>query len=234
MKIIFVFAHPDDESFSSGGTITQLVQKGATVKLITATRGEAGELGDPPLCTKEELGAVREKELQKAAKILGVSHIYFLDFVDGTLHTLPQGKTRKKILEIFEQEKPDIVITFNKEGGSKHPDHIHISKSTTVAFKKYSKRVKKHVKLYYTANPRFLILKLEQIGAMQYPFGRVKGMSRSHISTYIDISSTMDKKIAALREHRTQQKDVERFLKRQHLKEFTMEFFRLEYENSML
>lgn len=234
MNIIFVFAHPDDESFSSGGTIARLAEKGAKVKLITATRGEAGELGDPLLCAKEELGTVREKELQKAAKILGISHVYFLDFIDGTLHTLSQGKTRKKILEILEQEKPDIVVTFNKEGGSKHPDHIQISKSTTVAFKKYSKRVKKHVKLYYTANPRFIIRKLEQIGAMQHPFGKVKGMPRTHISTFVDISSTMKKKIAALREHKTQHKDVERFLKRQHLKEFTMEFFRLEYENSIL
>ena len=62
MKIIFVFAHPDDESFSSGGTIVSLKNNHATIKLITATKGEGGETNG--ICKKEELGSIREKELK--------------------------------------------------------------------------------------------------------------------------------------------------------------------------
>ena len=85
MKFLLVFAHPDDETFSSGGTIAKLTSMGHKVNLATATRGEEGMVGDPPITTKEKIGEVREQELRNAAKILGISKIYFLGFWDGRL-----------------------------------------------------------------------------------------------------------------------------------------------------
>lgn len=231
MKLIFVFAHPDDESISSGGTIALLTKKGVKVKLITATRGENGQTND--LCTQEELGKVREKELKKVAKVLGISYIYFLNFTDGTLNSLPKNTISGKILDILKKEKPDIVVTFNEEGGSRHPDHIQISKSTTQAFRGYLKMAKKHTKLYYTAIPRSFLEKLRDEGMDYRVFGKIKGTPDSQITTVIDISETINTKIKALKSHKTQRKDWERFLKRMNYKEFKNEFFRLVKENSL-
>lgn len=231
MKIIFVFAHPDDESISSGGTIALLAKKG-DVKLITATRGENGQTGG--LCAQEELGKVREKELKKAAKVLGISQIYFLYFTDGALSKLPKNVISDKILSLFKKEMPDVVVTFNEEGGSRHPDHIQINKSTTEAFFEYLKVTKRHVRLYYNAMPRSFVEKLRDEGMDYRVYGKIKGTPDSQITSIIDISETIETKIKALKSHKTQKKDWERFLKRMKHKEFKNEFFRLARENSFV
>ena len=233
MKVLFVFAHPDDESFSCGGTIVKLTKKGQTVKLITATRGEAGSTGNPPLCAQEELGSVREKELRCAAEILGISDIFFLDYIDGTLKNVPIKILNKKILEIFTEEKPDIVITFNKEGGSRHPDHIQINKVTTQVFGVYAEKIKKHVRLYYSDIPKSLLVKLETLGTLYTFFGKIKGTADEDITTIVDISETIEQKIKAFQCHQTQKKDWEGFLKRKNPSEFTKEYFTLALEKNL-
>ena len=234
MKAIFVFAHPDDESFSSAGTIAKLTKKGVVVKLITATRGESGQVGNPPITTFENLGKVREKELKNAAKILGISHVYFLGYKDGTLSGISLGEIGRKILKILKEEKPDIVVTFNKEGGSRHPDHIKMHRAANFAFKKYMKNVGKTVRLYNTAIPRNFIKKLKQLGMMYSAYGEIKGTPSSQISTVVDISKTVDKKVKALISHKTQHQDWERYLKRKGHEEFKFEFFKLVMENDIV
>ncbi len=233
MKIIFVFAHPDDESFSSGGTIAKFTKEGNTVKLITATRGEAGQVGNPPITTKEDLGKTREEELRKVTKILGISKIYFLDLKDGTLSKIPKKLLIDKIYSILQLEKPDVVVTFNKEGGSRHPDHMRISLCATETFEKYLRRAKKHVRLYHNEIPKTLLKKLSQDGTNYKAFGKIMGTDLSRITTVVDISSTLDLKIKAIKCHKTQNQDVVRFLKRANHKEFSFEFFSLIKENSI-
>src|SRR5580765_7561909 len=77
-RILLVFAHPDDESFVAAGLSRRYADAGAEIALVTATRGEAGSRGDPPLCTVEELPAVRESELRAAAAILGIADVQML------------------------------------------------------------------------------------------------------------------------------------------------------------
>ncbi|MCL5432954.1 MAG: PIG-L family deacetylase [Patescibacteria group bacterium] len=234
MKVIFVFAHPDDESFSSGGTIAYLTQNNVSVKLITATKGETGQVGDPPVTTKRKLGELREKELRNAAKVLGISQIYFLGFIDGTLHKIKPEVIAKKVLSILKREKPDIVVTFNEEGGSKHPDHIQIHKSATIAFSDYLKKANKHVRLYYSTNPKSLVKKFDEIGLSYNIYGKILGTDDGLITTPIDIKSTLNKKINALKCHMTQKHDWERFLKRVDLLKFYHEYFRLVSENNIV
>ncbi|MEK7517070.1 MAG: PIG-L deacetylase family protein [Patescibacteria group bacterium] len=232
MTFIFVFAHPDDESFSSGGTIAQLAKKGEKVVLVTATKGEKGQLGDPPIASKKNLGKTREKELENAAKILGISSILFLNFIDGTLQDHADS-LRKKILEIFIKKSPDVVVTFDRHGGSNHPDHKTISRSTTESFENYMRRSKKHVHLYHTAVPRSYLKKYEKSGLTYIAFGKMKGTPDEDITTVVDIRNTYDLKVKALQMHKTQKKDVERFLKRSSVVDLKKEFFELIYENSI-
>lgn len=234
MKVIFVFAHPDDETFSSAGTIAKLTQRGVTVKLITATKGEAGQVGKPPVTTPENLGRVREEELRNVVKLLRISELYFLGLVDGALKETRLELISEKILEILIKEKPDVVITFNEEGGSRHPDHIRIHDAVTEAFKEYMKSsFRKHVRLYFNVTPRSFIEKLRKPGVIYNIYGEIEGTPDSQITTIVDISDTADKKIQALMLHRTQRKDVEKYLKRKNEPEFKKEYFRLALENKM-
>lgn len=232
MKIIFVFAHPDDESFSSGGTIAKLAEKGEKIILVTATKGEAGEVGDPPICTQKNLGKTREKELRNAAKILGISKILFLNFIDGTLKNYVKD-LKEKIFLIFLNEQPDAIVTFDRYGGSNHPDHKAISRSATKAFKDYLQTSKKHVSLYNTAVPRSYLRKYEKAGLVYRAFGKMKGTPDENITTIVDINETFDMKVRALKMHKTQRKDVERFLKRTSYVDLKKEFFELISENSI-
>lgn len=231
MKIVFVFAHPDDESFSSGGTISKLTKEGNDVVLITATKGEEGQIGNPPITTKKNLGVTREKELLCAAKVLGISKVHFLGFHDGDLNKLAKGKIKSKVLSILNNESPDVVVTFNKEGGSLHPDHIQINKSATEAFLEYMKDVKKHVRLYYSSMPKSFIEELKARGLTYNIYGEIKGTPDEQITTIIDISDTINDKINALKCHRTQNKDWERYLQKLEETKINKEFFILVKEN---
>ncbi len=234
MKFLFVFAHPDDETFSSGGTIANLTKKKHRVKLITATKGEAGEPGNPPITTRDKVGEIREQELRRAAKILGISQIFFLGFIDGKVRYARNKKLEDKIFSIFKKEKPDVVVTFDKMGGSNHPDHKAVSRATTKTFEKYKEGSKKHVRLYHTAMPRSFIKKFESQGLGYNAFGKVHGVKDHNITTIVNIQDTLKLKIKALKEHKTQHQDWERFLKRADSFNLNYEFFELISENGFV
>lgn len=234
MKVLLVFAHPDDESFATGGTIAKMVEKGHKVTLVTATRGEAGQVGNPPLCKQEDLGKFREKELRCAAKVLGISKIYFLDFIDATLKNLPKENIISKIIQILKKEKPDIVITFDKYGGSNHPDHITINKCTTKAFSIYKNAAKKHVTLYYSTNPRSLVEKYAKKGFSYTAFGKIKGTPDLEITTELNVTETFQTKVKALKCHLTQKKDWEKFVLRAKESTVKKEYFMLVSENFLV
>lgn len=231
MKILLVFAHPDDETISSGGTIAQLAKAENAIVLISATKGEEGQFGNPPLATRETLGNVREKELRKACSILGISYIHFFGYRDATLEKISQGELVNKLLPLFKKEKPDIVITFDKNGGSNHPDHIAMSCATTEAFKKYMNLVTKKIRLYHAVTPASYIALYKGSDLEYKAFGEIKGVEDNEITTIIDISKTYSIKRKALLCHKTQQKDWERFFKRADVVDLKKEYFQLILEN---
>lgn len=133
MRILGVFAHPDDESFCAGGTLARYVASGAEVMVVSATRGEAGQIRSAGVATRRTLGKVREQELYMACQRLGVQHVVCLDYGDGMLQEVDQDVLIAEIVEIICSFRPDVVITFGPDGGYGHPDHIAISAATTAA-----------------------------------------------------------------------------------------------------
>src|SRR5713226_3882479 len=132
-RILGVFAHPDDESFCAGGTFAKYVATGAEVMVVSATRGEAGQIRMPSVATRRTLGAVREQELHLACQRLGIQHTICLDHMDGALKDVDQEVLTRQVTEIIRTFRPDVVITFGPDGGYGHPDHIAISAATTAA-----------------------------------------------------------------------------------------------------
>lgn len=144
-KIMAIFAHPDDEG-AAGGTLAMYANQGMEVTLVCATRGEAGEISDPALATPENLGEVRQKELEAACQIIGIQQLHFLSYCDsGMAGTAENGRPTAfvqadpvevvgKLVSLMRQSKPDIVITFEPFGWYGHPDHQAASRWATEAY----------------------------------------------------------------------------------------------------
>src|ERR1044072_4487637 len=132
-SLMFVLAHPDDETFGPGGTIAKYARAGARISVIVATSGQAGRRAGLA-STPEELGRVREDEARTAARFLGVSTIHFFGYMDGKLDQADETEVEEKIVRLIREEKPDVVVTFGPEGaGNEHRDHQRISRLATAA-----------------------------------------------------------------------------------------------------
>ena len=151
-RLLGVFAHPDDEVFCAGGTMAQAAEAGAEVMIVSATRGEQGQIRDPAAATRRTLGAVRERELSAAAAELGVQQVQVLAYADGTLqhHRSSLGAAIADIMRRFD---PDTVITFGADGGYGHPDHVAISELTSGAFRALVRDRNRGQRLYHAVFP---------------------------------------------------------------------------------
>lgn len=134
LKLLCVFAHPDDESLGNGGILAKYAAEGIETSLIVATRGERGWWGNkgeyPGL---EAFGKRREAEVRAAANVLGLRQVEFLDYVDGELDQADPAEAIAKIVGYLRRVRPDVVVTFGPDGVYGHPDHIAIGQFTTAA-----------------------------------------------------------------------------------------------------
>lgn len=123
MKILGIFAHPDDEAIIVGGTIAKAVSLGHDVYLVCATKGEASSSYDREYCTEAQLPAVRAKEFMKACEILGATEGKLLNFIDGTLSKQKESAGVAALMTEIKRIQPDLILTFEPEGISFHADH---------------------------------------------------------------------------------------------------------------
>jgi LmbE family N-acetylglucosaminyl deacetylase len=133
LRLLGLFAHPDDEVFCLGGTIARAGAAGAETAIVSLTRGEAGEIRDSAAATRRTLGATRAKELGASAAALGVGSAQCLDLGDGKLARMPYAELVAEISAILIDADPDVVITFADDGGFGHPDHVLSSRATLSA-----------------------------------------------------------------------------------------------------
>lgn len=131
--LLAVFAHPDDDAFGTGGTLARYAAEGCDVYLVTATRGEAGQIALPELATPANLPAVRERELRCACQTYGIHPPIFLDYLDGHLPIVHQGQAVGKLVRLIRQLKPQVLITFGPEGIYGHFDHLAVHRWATAA-----------------------------------------------------------------------------------------------------
>jgi len=128
-SLLAIFAHPDDESFTVGGTLARYAAEGVEVSLLCATRGEAGIKGMAP----EETARVREQELRAACAVLGVREVHFLGYHDGELAEADPAEVTARMVQAMRELRPHVVITFGPDGISGHPDHVAVSRLATAA-----------------------------------------------------------------------------------------------------
>jgi LmbE family N-acetylglucosaminyl deacetylase len=131
MNVLAFFAHPDDETMLAGGTLALLARSGAKVHILCATRGEGGEVGEPPLCSIDELGARREQEMVCAVQTLGVRSLTFLDYIDPRVgpenelfaYTDNMIYLAGQVAATIKQFGAGAVITHGSNGEYGHPAH---------------------------------------------------------------------------------------------------------------
>lgn len=213
---LFIYAHPDDETFGAAGTIGLLRSKDWRVVLACASLGDKGKCGDPPVCTPEELPARREAELRDAACILDLSEIHLLGYRDRELAVAPPDEMRSRLVGIIRAERPEIVFTFDPNGFNVHPDHVAISRFASDAVAAASDaRWYPELGEPHAVGELFWNTRLEPWEEAASDAGDCPG-----VDIVLDVSSWAEKKEAALRAHRTQHKSVEHhFLSKPNLRE---------------
>ena len=231
IRILLVHAHPDDETINNGATMALYADRGAQVTLVTCTRGEEGEVLVPGLShlasTEQDLlGAHRETELALAMKALGISDHRFLGapstkFRDsGMMGTESNNRpdvfwqvdldTAAKILvDVIEEVKPHILITYDEIGGYGHPDHIQAHRVAMRASELSTWQIQK---IYWNTIPKSVIAqsmeKMKEIGSDFFgaesiddvPFAK----DDEFVTTLIDGAAYVDSKMAAMKAHETQ------------------------------
>lgn len=207
-RILFCFAHPDDESFSGVGTACRYGAIGAEIVVVTATRGEAGQAGDPPLCMKEELPARREAELRAAIEIAGIQHLYLLGYRDRELADAPPEEIRGRLVQLIRRHRPQIVITFDPNGFNLHPDHVAVGRFASDAVASAA-----DPRWVPGAGPAHLVQRLSWTSPIPpWDAARSSDLARQPgVDFVIDIEPWRQRKAAALRAHRTQHVSIERY-----------------------
>jgi N-acetyl-1-D-myo-inositol-2-amino-2-deoxy-alpha-D-glucopyranoside deacetylase len=267
-RLLLVHAHPDDEVIGTGATMAKYAAEGSHVTLVTCTLGEEGEVLVPELAhlaadKDDALGAYRIGELEVAMKALGVTDHRFLGgpgrWRDSGMMGVPSNDRPnsfwqadlevavEELVKIVREVRPQVVITYNENGGYGHPDHIQAHRVTVAAFqasgdpRRYPAAGEpwQPAKLYYTAIPiSFLKMGWEALKEMgdETPFGVASpdelpfGDPDETVTTRIDARDYLDAKTDALRAHRTQiEVDGPFFALSNHVgqKAFGFEHFRL-------
>ena len=210
-RLLAVFAHPDDEAFGPGGTIAKYASEGVEVHLLCATRGESGKWHEDSKKMHKRIDMkvhhIREEELERSAKALGVARVEYMDFIDGELCNNLYHKIAEKIIKKINEFKPQIIITLDRLGISGHIDHITISMVTTYSFLK----TKEPKKLYYEVMTKEQRAQEERLD--DYFIYFPEGYDESQTTTKIDYSKYWDKKHKAMWQHQSQLDDVKAILK---------------------
>ncbi|HEX6800265.1 MAG TPA: PIG-L deacetylase family protein [Ktedonobacterales bacterium] len=202
-RAMAIFAHPDDAEFICSGTIARLAEAGYRVQYVLATSGDKGS--DNPAATPEELATTREAEQRAAAEILGVAEVTFLRHHDGEVEVNIPFR-RELALEI-RKGRPDLVLTFDPwQRYQIHPDHRAVGQTALDAVA----AARDH--MYY---PEQLIG-----GLKEHRAHNVLLFATDEPNFWVDITPTIEKKIAALLAHTSQIRSeglAERIRERAHI-----------------
>jgi LmbE family N-acetylglucosaminyl deacetylase len=192
-----VFAHPDDIEFSCAGTLARWAKAGSRVRYVVCTSGQVGIRSDKT--SPEEAQQIRENEQRRAAEIAGAQDVVFLGERDGIL--VADLALRKKIVREIRRFRPEVLIcadptvVFANENYINHPDHRAAGLAALEA-------------VFPAAGQPNVFEELAEEGLKAHKTRRVYVSSFSQGDTFVDISETIDIKVAALQAHESQMNEM--------------------------
>jgi N-acetyl-1-D-myo-inositol-2-amino-2-deoxy-alpha-D-glucopyranoside deacetylase len=242
--LMAVHAHPDDESSSMGGLLRLAAEQGHTTILVTCTNGELGEVNIPDLrlnprkdpADRQRLALIRQEELSKATAILGITKVYLLGYHDSGMAGWSSNHDRQafvqsnqedvtgQLVHIIRRHRPDVVVTYDANGGYGHPDHIMAHRVTVASIEAAAVAERfpdgglpwQVRKVYYVVWSRSSVRRAIKVMQVMDFFGLhtplrepnfdpdALGCPDELITTRIDVRSVMRAKWAALFAHRSQ------------------------------
>jgi LmbE family N-acetylglucosaminyl deacetylase len=216
---VFFHAHPDDEAIATGGTMAKMAAEGHRVVLVTATRGELGELPVDGLEPGETLTDRRVAELARASRILGVARQVFLGYLDSGMAGEPSNRREGSFASadvdeaaavlagILTEEDADVLVTYDEHGGYGHPDHVQVHRVGMAA----ADRAGTPVVYMATMNRDFVASLADRVGDSGWdpPEDRTNdldtmGEPASRLTTDVDVSAWIGAKREAMRVHASQ------------------------------
>jgi N-acetyl-1-D-myo-inositol-2-amino-2-deoxy-alpha-D-glucopyranoside deacetylase len=229
-RLLLVHAHPDDESIMTGATMISYARQGATVVLVTCTRGEVGKIVAPDLAGLRDadpdgLGLHREAELAEALTVLGAARHHWLG---GRGHWRDSGiparddpstfaaadpdEAVRAMVEILRAERPQVVITYDPGGGYGHPDHIQANRVTMAAldpaadpgFAPELGAPWQVAKVYWMTLSRTALQAAVDAGLLSSLEGLPHSSTDEEITAVVDGREHLSTKVAALRAYRSQ------------------------------
>jgi len=229
---MLVHAHPDDETINNGATMAKYAALGASVTLVVCTRGEEGEVLVPSLAhlassLTDALGGHREIELAAAMKELGISDFRFLggdrkqyrdsgmmgtEFNDraDVFWQADVDEAAGFLVEVIDEVRPHVLITYDEIGGYGHPDHIQAHRVAMRAAE--LSRDWKVQKIYWNAIPKSVIAhgmeEMKKVGSSFFGAESVDDLpfvkDDALVTTVVDATDFVDQKMAAMKAHETQ------------------------------
>jgi len=198
-RVLVVLAHPDDPEFYCGGTVARWAAEGRQVIYCLLTRGDKG--ADESGTDGTALAAIREREQRAAAAVLGVAEVLFLDHEDGYL--VPDLALRRDIVGVIRRVRPEIVVTcdptnfFPSSRYINHPDHRAAGQATLDA-------------VFPAAGSGMFFPELEkEQGLAPHKVRQVYVAGALQPNTSIDVTSHLARKVEALRQHKSQIRDMD-------------------------
>lgn len=204
VRLLGVWAHPDDEAYLSAGLMARVVDAGGSVTVLTATRGEKGT-DDPATYDSDEFGAAREGELRASLAKLGVTDVRFMGLRDGECDIADDERSVEMISTTIHEVGPDVVVTFGPDGITHHADHRAVSRWTTEAWRRetvgelfYAALTHDYVALHREMHDRLGVF-------ADVPGGRPATVGRSTIRLECELTDAeLDRKRSALAAHGSQ------------------------------
>jgi LmbE family N-acetylglucosaminyl deacetylase len=196
-RVLVVLAHPDDPEFYCGGTVARWGSEGREIWYCLLTRGDKG--ADDSMADPEAMARTREAEQRAAARVLGVREVIFLSHPDGYL--VPDLALRREVAAVVRKVRPDIVVTcdptnfFPSSTYINHPDHRAAGQATLDA-------------VFPAAGSGMFFPELErEEGLKPHKVRQVYVAGAVHPNTAVDVTAYVERKISALREHKSQIED---------------------------
>ncbi len=195
-RVLVVLAHPDDPEFFCGATLAKWAKQGKEIHYLLLTCGDKGS--DDPTMTPQALCADRKEEQRAAAAVIGARQVQFLNYPDGELGNTPE--VRREIVRAIRRFKPEIVVTcdpttyIRANVSINHPDHRTAGAATLDA-------------IFPATGNRMYFAELLEEGLAPHAPKEVWLSVTLEPNMWVIVNDTVDTKIAALREHKSQIKD---------------------------
>ena len=229
--LMAVHAHPDDEASSTGGVLARYSSEGVRTVIVTCTNGE---FGDTPGGVKpgddghdeDQVAQIRLAELRESAKHLGVTDLELLGYHDsGMLEwdykdrpdafcNVPLATVSARIGGLIEEYRPQVVVTYDENGGYQHPDHVHAARAATAAVADTGIPAKLYLTAMRISDWAKLWTALRDAGvdvpdSRDFPEEARRQMeaAEARITTTVDIRPVLSRKRAALLSHASQIND---------------------------